>query len=261
MSNHHVARLRIIALVPALWTLLSSLHTLAGETSQLKQCHKATPGKYLVLGTGFFADRPIARMLQEKWHSNGAISGFRYNRDGESELEQSYHGHWQASGPCQVRVDRENGERVSHTLDFLDTNGLPKLAFSLTPGSTLNKRYWRQSNHNCKKTQVAGDYLVNFNGQSLESNHWLNYSATMQLHFDGNHATGLLISSRNGKINESNISGNLRLEPTCYGLLGWKGSDGVQQLYRIIAESSGKRILAVSQASDLVSTGVIERQF
>ena len=214
----------------------------------------------MVLGSGFFHDQPIARLLQEEWRANGVIDGFRFNRDGDQMLEQAYQGSWRTSAPCQVLVDRQNGVRMSHTTDFLDSSGHPKLALSLTPGSTLNKHYWPQSTVGCNRTQLAGNYLVDFLGRVKNANQWHPYAATMQLRLYGNYFTGLLKTSVDGQISDSKVNGDLILESNCFGLLRWKDPQGLEQVYRVIAAGTGNRILAVSQGSDLVSVGVLERQ-
>jgi len=248
------------AAAPAVVLAISGLPARSDGTRAVDQCPAPRPGRYLVLGSGFFNDQPIARLLQEEWRANGGIDGFRFNRDGNQMLEQVYQGRWRSSGPCQVLVDRQNGLRTSHTTDFLDLSGLPKLALSLTPGSTLNKHYWPQSTFGCNRTRFAGNYLADFLGRVENVNQWHPYAATMQLRLDGNRLTGLLNTSVDGQIGVSKVTGDLSLESTCLGLLRWTDPQGGEQVYRVIAAASGKRILAVSEASDLVSVGVLERQ-
>jgi hypothetical protein len=226
----------------------------------LAQCPAPMPGRYLVLGLGFFEDQPIARLLQEEWRANGDIDGVRLNRDGVHMLEQAYQGRWMTSGPCQVRVDRQNGLRVSHTADFLDPSGRPKLALSLTPGSTLNKRYWLQSTKVCNRSRFVGNYLFDFAGQIRKANQWRPYVSMGKLRLDDLPLTGVLISSVNGQISDSKVNGELSLESNCFGLLRWTGPQGLDQFYRVVAEATGNRILAVSQDPELVSVGVLERQ-
>jgi len=245
---------------PALLLFLSGLPARSDGAGAFAQCSAPVPGRYLVLGSGFFEDQPIARLLQEEWRANGDIDGVRFNRDGAQTLEQSYQGSWQVSSPCQVHVDRQNGLRVSHTLDFLEPNGRPKLALSLTPGSTLTKHYWPQSVGGCNGARYVGTYLVAFGGYVQKANQWLPYAATLQLHIDRYHFTGSLISSVNGQIGDSKVNGDLILESNCFGLLRWKDDQGLEQVYSVIAEASGNHILAVSQALELVSVGVLDKQ-
>jgi len=245
---------------PAVLLTIFGFPAWSDDAAVLVQCPAPVPGRYLVLGSGLFDDQPIARLLQEEWRANGDIDGARFNRDGVQMLEQAYQGRWRTSGPCQARVDRQNGLRVSHTMDFLDPNGHPKLALSLTPGSTLNKRYWLQSTRGCNQSRFAGNYLVDFTGQVRKSNQWRPYASMGKFRIDGLHLTGTLISSLNGQISDSKVDGDLDLESNCFGLLRWKDPQGHEQIYRVVAEATGNRILAVSQGSDLVSVGVLERQ-
>ena len=245
---------------PAVLLATFGLPACSDGAAVLVQCPAPVPGRYLVLGSGFFEDQPIARLLQEEWRANGDIDGVRFNRDGVQMLEQAYQGRWMTSGSCQARVDRQNGRRMSHTMDFLDPNGRPKLALSLTPGSTLNKRYWSQSTKVCNRARFAGNYLVDFAGQVRKANQWYPYVATMKLRIDSDLFAGVLISSVNGQITDSKVNGELSLESNCFGLFRWTGPQGVDQVYRVVAEATGNRILAVSQDSELVSVGVLERQ-
>jgi hypothetical protein len=245
---------------PAVLLATFGLPAFSDGAPVLVQCPAPLPGRYLVLGSGFFEDQPIARLLQEEWWANGDIDGVRFNRDGVHMLEQAYQGRWMTSGPCQARVDRHNGRRMSHTMDFLDPNGRPTLALSLTPGSTLNKRYWLQSTKVCNRPRFVGNYLVDFTGQVRISNQWHPYVAMMKLRIDSDLFAGVLISSVNGQISDSKVNGDLDLEFNCFGLLRWTGPQGLEQVYRVVAEATGNRILAVSQDPELVSVGVLERQ-
>jgi hypothetical protein len=245
---------------PAVFLAVFGLPAWSDGAAVLVQCPPPVPGRYLVLGSGFFEDQPIARLLQEEWRANGVIDGLRFNRDGDQTLEQGYQGRWMTSGSCQARVDRQNGRRMSHTMDFLDPNGRPKLALSLTPGSTLNKRYWSQSTKVCNRARFAGNYLVDFAGQVRKANQWHPYVAMMKLRIDSDLFAGVLISSVNGQISDSKVNGELSLESNCFGLLRWTGPQGGDQVYRVVAEATGHRILAVSQDPELVSVGVLERQ-
>ena len=245
---------------PAVLLAVFGLPAWSDGAAVLVQCPPPVPGRYLVLGSGFFEDQPIARLLQEEWRANGVIDGLRFNRDGDQTLEQVYQGRWRTSGPCQVKVNRQNGRRTSHTMDFLDPSGRPKLALSLTPGSTLNKRYWSQSTKACNRASYIGNYLVDFVGQVRVANQWQPYAAMMKLRIDPVRFNGVLISSVSGQIGDSKVSGELSLQSSCFGLLRWKGPQGLEQVYRVVAAATGNRILAVSQASDLLSVGVLERQ-
>jgi hypothetical protein len=244
----------------ALLASISCSPAWSDDSGVLAQCPAPMPGRYLVIGSGFFEHQPIARLLQEEWRANGVIDGLRFNRDGDQTLEQVYQGRWRSSGPCQVKVDRQNGRRISHTVDFLDPSGRPKLALSLTPGSTLNKRYWSQSNEVCNRASFIGNYLVDFVGQVRVTNKWQPYAAMMKLSIDSVRLNGVLIGSVSGQIGDSKVSGELSLQSSCFGLLRWKGPQGLEQVYRVVAAATGNRILAVSQASDLLSVGVLERQ-
>ncbi len=248
------------AVAHAVLASMSSSPAWSDGAGVLAKCPAPLPGRYLVLGSGFFEDQPIARLLQEEWRANGDIGGVRFNRDGVHMLEQAYQGRWMMSGPCQARVDRQNGPRMSHTMDFFDPNGRPTLALSLTPGSTVNKRYWLQSTKVCNRSRFVGSYLVDFTGQVRISNQWHPYASMGKLRLDDLQLTGVLISSLNGQISDSKVDGDLDLESNCFGLLRWKDPQGHEQIYRVVAEATGHRILAVSQGSDLVSVGVLERQ-
>jgi hypothetical protein len=248
------------ALAYALLASISCSPAWSDDSGFLAQCSAPMPGRYLVLGSGFFEDQPIARLLQEEWRANGVIDGLRFNRDGDQTLEQVYQGRWRSSGPCQVKVDRHNGRRISHTMDFLDPSGRPKLALSLTPGSTLKKRYWLQSTKVCNRASFIGDFLVDFVGQVHVTNQWQPYAAMMKLRIDSVRFNGVLIGSVSGQIGDSRVNGELSLQSSCFGLLRWNGPQGHEQVYRVVATATGNRILAVSQDPELVSVGVLERQ-
>ena len=239
--------------------LSASLVTPTQVQAESKGCAQPKAGRYVVMEGGVIGTKPIARLIQERWMSNGQIKGMVFERTGQGSRRERYSGTYQLQSSCQVRVKRQLSSTTESTITVLNPNGEPVFGLATQPQTVISSRWFPQGPETCQATDLNGVVLSRQRGLSWDGASWQPNAVVQREVWDNGMVRGDAISSYNGSQEQASYTGEIKAEEGCWAHLRETDSKGVDYNYDAVVLTGGRGYIYLQQEAKDLTLGLLER--
>ena len=227
--------------------------------AESKGCAQPKAGNYVVMERGVIGTEPTARLIQERWMSNGQIKGIVFERTGQGSRRERYSGSYQVQSNCQVRVKRQLSSTTESTITVLNPNGEPVFGLATQPQTVISSRWFPQGPETCQASDLNGIVLSRQRGLSWDGASWQPNAVIQREVWDNGIVRGDAISSYNGRHEQASYTGEIKAQEGCWVRLPETDSKGVDYNYDAVLLTGGRGYIYLQQEAKDLTLGLLER--